>query len=251
MLSTRLIGGLANNLFQIAQVFSFSKKHGIDYCVPVEVINPHIPGRGAYIFPGIKYCDNPPTDLLPYKEKHFHYEEIPKMDNVCFDGYWQSENFFIEHKEELLKALGFDWQMNKGWVSLHYRAADYRMQQEYHPVITEDYIDRAIFYFYLRGYKKFFVCSDEIETIKGILSQDKYSGGEIYFDYSENQSEIDDLQEGSCCQHQIISNSAFSLWQHILNKNPDKICIAPKIWFGESLKHHDLKDLYPPKSIIL
>lgn len=237
-------------MWQMAFLLSYAKKHGLDYCVPTKVINPHISGKQeAYRFPGIIYHSDPPP-LTIWNEPHFHYAEIPPMDNVCFVGYFQSWRYYDEYREDVLKAFGFPWKMNKGVVSLHYRAGDYKKWNDYHPIVSEEYIEKAVYYFAQRGYYNFLVFSDEIETIREILTKQDRFPAMIKFEYSEGKDEIEDLVAISCCQHHVCANSTFSWWGAWLNQNENKIIMMPQKWFGDKIQN-DTKDLYLPTSVIL
>lgn len=244
MVTTRLIGGIGNQLFQSAMIFSFSKKYFVNYFLPTTVINPHVPGKAAYKFPGFVYSDQP-HNLQEYKEKSFRYELLPPMDNVCFNGYWQSHLYFNEHRNELLQALDFPYKKDKWTVAIHVRRGDYLNYPDHHPVVSEAYIEKAIAFFQQRGYFKYKCFSDDIDWCKQNIVE---RGFELEF--SEGKDEIKDLSDASCCSHQIGSNSSFSWWCYYLNQNKNKIGVFPKNWFGPML-NHDISDLLLPNSILL
>jgi len=243
MNTIRLIAGMGNQLFQTAMIFSHSKKYQINYCVPTKVIAPHIPGKEAYRFAGINYLANPP-ELQEYKEKSFRYEEIPPVDNVCFNGYWQSWKYFDEYREELLEALGFPYKADDSHVAIHVRRGDYLQYPNHHPTITPEYLAKAIRFMRQRGYYQFKVFSDDLQWCRETLGDSKN------FTYVEGQDEMQDLIDMSCCAHQIGSNSSYSFWGYYLNKKKDKIGIFPKKWFGPALSH-DISDLILPNSILM
>lgn len=232
----------------MAFVISYSKKHGIDYVVPKQVVNPHIAGRGAYIFPGVVYADNI-EPLEVYKESAFYYQEIPPMDNVCFHGSFQSQKYFNEYKDDVLRAFGFQWRMKNGYCSIHVRRGDYINWADWHPPVSPEYLYKAVEYVVSKAPQiKFRVFSDGIDWCKEIFSLPGFN--EHYFEYSEGRTEIEDLEGISFCEHNIGSNSSFSIWGDYLNQNPNKMSFFPKDWFGPKFDHNT-KDLYPPNAIIL
>lgn len=250
MISIRLEGGLCNQMTMIAFLLAYSLKHDIEYVVPKYVNNPHIPSKPAYIFPGIKYSDNIPP-LPPYQEKHFHYQDIPKMDNVCFLGFWQSLRYFDDYRDEIIKAFGFTWELKKGYCSIHVRRDDYLKWPDHHPPVTEKYLRNAIEYIFsmTKSKVKFIFYSDDLDWCKN-FGEKMFVNYPDIAEYSEGKTELQDLQEASCCENNIGSNSIFSLWISYLNQNPDKICTFPRKWFGPLLPHN-VDDLYPPYATIV
>lgn len=248
MVSIQLQGGLSNQMFMSAFIWVYAKKHDLDYCIPKNVLNPHVAGKAAYEFPGFKYCDTEP-DLPIVTEPHFHYTEFPRMDNVKFFGYFQSWRYFDEYREKLLEALGFAWRHKKEYCSVHVRRDDYLQQSEYHPPVSVDYLYSAMRLIWSEDSEIIFrVFSDDIWWCRETFSFPGFSDFKIQ--YSEGTHEIEELEKMSCCAHNIAANSAYSWFGAYLNQNPDKITIFPRTWFGPALQH-DISDLIPPNSILL
>lgn len=249
MVRISLEGGLGNQLFMQAFIFAYAKKYHVQYCVGTNVINPHVYDKqvynlSAYRFPGINYCSDP-HDLQVVKENGFRYQEFAPMDNVCFSGFFQSAKYFDEYRNELLEAFDLPYKKNKGVVAIHVRRGDYLDYPDHHPVVTKEYLEKAIYFFQQRGYYKFKCFSDGLDWCEENLLD---KGVEIEF--SKGQTEMQDLIDISCCEHQIGSNSSFSWWGHYLNQNKNKWGVFPKTWFGKLL-NHDITDLILPNSIVM
>ena len=58
-----------------------------------------------------------------YKEKYFHYDhDVTKIKNsMYFSGYWQSEKYFLDCKNIILKILHLKQQLSD--KSKHYKQA--------------------------------------------------------------------------------------------------------------------------------
>lgn len=228
MVTVNLIGGLGNNLFQIAATIGYAEQHGLQF-----------------YFPPQKYFKNLPTkensEDIVYKEKSFSYDEIPYYPSVCLSGYFQSEKYFSHCRKKILKVVGFSKQKVIK-ISIHVRRGDY-LQTECHPVVTLDYLNSAINYFKLKGFKDkdFLIFTDDKVWCKENFPTFEIAKG----------NELEDLESMSRCVHNIISNSSYSWWAAWVNDNKFKEVIAPKIWFSGSKSDIDLKDLLPIKWIKL
>ncbi len=179
------------------------------------------------------------------KEKTFNFnnDTLKKTDEAYLDGYWQSEKYFkniedIIHKEFTLKdELNENLQKITGEIkktnsiSLHIRRGDYANDSKtnsYHGLCPMAYYNQAI--------KKItdeikepvlFIFSDDIDWVKENLKTN------FPVAFIKGNRDYEDLILMSLCKHNIIANSSFSWWGAWLNKNPDKIVVAPKNWFND------------------
>lgn len=246
MVTTKLMGGLGNQLFMIAATIAYAAKHNMDYVIPLKVENPHYPDQKPYIFPFVKYSDEK-HEIPLYNEPFFAYQEIPKMESVCLNGYWQSEKYFAEYRDLILKSFGFEYKRCENVIAIHVRRGDYLRLPDYHPAVTMDYISKAVQLFKNAAYSKFKVFSDDMAWCKENINSTTFPN--LSFEYSDGKSEIEDMVYASHCDHLIGSNSTFSWWVHYLCQYPQKIATFPATWFGRFLMQHDTKDLYPKNCI--
>ena len=178
-----------------------------------------------------------------YREKDISYkEEIWKMTNGYFHGFWQSEKYFYDIEDILRNefvlsdTVQFDLvnrQMqlkikeDQKAVSVHIRRGDYLENPMYGGICTKEYYKKAIDYIKQRVENaKFYLFSNDMPYV-----QDRFRGEE--FVYVENNSEDKgyiDLYLMSLCKHHIIANSSFSWWGAWLNAAKSKIVVAPSIW---------------------
>jgi hypothetical protein len=199
-----------------------------------------------------------------YREPHFFFDpQLARQALPLFmDGYWQSERYFADIAPLLLQELTppapfeaenaalADQITGSNAVSLHVRRGDYVTNAHtnaYHGVCSLDYYKAAIEH--MREHvpsPHLFVFSDDAEWTKANLASDLPT---TYVIANPPERGFRDLQLMSLCQHHIIANSSFSWWGAWLNSNPNKIVVAPKIWF--SAGDNDTRDLVPSEWVQL
>lgn len=222
---------LGNVLFQISATIAYARKHGMDYFSPKD--------EYSHYFPKLKIGVQ--SNFPEYKEPCFEYKEIPYMPNVRLTGFWQSEKYFENCKDEILDLFGAGQGGFTDTIALHNRLGDYKTYSDRFTVLGEDYFAKAMSIFYSRGYTKFLVFSDGMEETKAMLNSEKYP--HLEFIYSAEKDPYKDMRIGSACAGNIISASSFSWWQAYLNTNPDRIVVAPKKWFPHDELNY--KDVVP------
>ena len=93
----------------------------------------------------------------------------------------------------------------------------------------------------------FYIFSDDINWCKQNI---RLPGDTIYIeDEFAGEKSCGHFALMMACKHFIIPNSSFAWWAAWLNSNPNKIVIAPKVWFHNSM--WDTKDILPPNWIKL
>ena len=256
MITTKIMGGLGNQMFQYAAGKSLSLRLGVSLKLDVsyfrgqnlreyELIFFNIEEDIAYShlqFPwGKKFLERMGLTSY-YREKHFHYDANFESLGVpiCLEGYWQSYKYFMAIDEVIKnvfvpKENSIDPELleevkSANVVSVHFRRGDYLSDDKTnseHGVLESDYYHNAILTIKNNVPNPvFFVFSDEIEWVK---KQSFFSDKAIYITGKKN---YEDLYLMSLCRHNIIANSTFSWWGAWLNANPNKLVIAPHKWFN-------------------
>jgi hypothetical protein len=241
LIVTKLQGGLGNQLFQWAASKSLSVRYNTDCYFDLSYFN--TPSTGLVSKWNLE-IDKLNIDFKSYQFgkinlnliiDDFCYREID--NNSFLDGYWQSEKYFIDIENIIRGELKVNSDihnyiinkypvLNDNTVSLHVRRGDYLNLQDYHPIQTIDY------------YNKAYDIINDLNISVVVLSNDiNWCKENIKFDnitYIEGETNIVDLYIMSLCEHNVIANSSFSWWGAWLNDNKNKKVIAPVNWFGPS-----------------
>ena len=249
MIIIKIHGGLCNQLFQWAYGYALSKEHDVyfdtsffdnqntmspvsirDYELP-NIINREIPIVTKEIFEEFS------SKSVQMVLDNFYYSNIKfeKNKNYYLNGYWQSELFFNNVKDEIINSFKFpelnDFDFTDS-CSIHIRRGDYLKLQGMHTHQTLDYYEKALEVVNPKG--KVFVFSDDIKWCEKNLN----FKNQIFM---KENSNIEDLRYMSLCSNNIMANSSFSWWGSYLNNNPNKIVVCPKNWFGNNTNDSDIK----------
>ena len=176
----------------------------------------------------------------------FH-PELLTMRNGYFQGFWQTERYFLSVARSLRAELTFKQPLDDGnrriaedigscnAVSIHVRRGDYvkkRRLETVGSVCSPRYYRNAIDHVgaHVRQ-PRFFVFSDDAAWVRENVKVDNA----VHVDINTGRASFRDMQLMSLCKHNIIANSSFSWWGAWLNAHPGKLVLAPDVWLrGES-----------------
>lgn len=263
MIYCNLRGGLANIMFQIAATYAIAKDNNtnfsfpnfnnhLDYLNNDNTYNPSLKTSHNYklLFDEKIYSNINPLPRPPYKIERFpfHYKKPENNESVLIDGFFQSEKYFIHHKNDIINLFKGDNSLHETIItkygdslshkitSIHVRRGDYVNHPNHHPTQDLNYYNLAV-ELLDNDTDYFYIFSDDIDWCK-----ENFKGGKYVF-IEDNLDYIDLLIMGKC-RNNIIANSSFSWWGAWLNCNSDKKVVAPKKWFGKAI-NHNTEDLIP------
>lgn len=271
--------GLGNQMFQYAASYAIARRRNSDLYIclkkrdvprnyqNVTILNKPDPfdrsyGLGRFKIPHDKLLIKPTgsrmacESLLKGSKNYLTFTaneetmvkcQIPANRIVKINGYFESEIFFHEYKEELLNMFVPDnvEAMEKETkeilkrieetesICVHVRRRDFndnerRLPDSYY-MEAMTLMEKKLLAKNLIFNRTFFVFSDDIssvaETFKETINIDKKHY--VVFVSNENFSRYHDLFLMTKCKHLIMANSTFSWWAAYLNRHKDKIVIAP------------------------
>lgn len=193
-----------------------------------------------------------------YSEPHFYYDKdfYSNPADCYLEGYWQSEKYFKTIANEIRSEYNLNDSsqyensnivtkiLKHPSVGIHIRRGDYvsdTVTNKLHGVLDNSFYTKAAGILNSKIISpKFYVFTDDKKWVRRHFK----------FDYTfelvdEKWEPIYDMFLMSKCCHQIIANSSFSWWAAWLNKNKNKIVVAPKKWFKNKYRNEQTIDLIP------
>ena len=167
---------------------------------------------------------------------------LSRKGSAYYDGYWQSEDYFKDIRNDILKAFTFpafdeknkaysEIIVNSNSLSIHVRRGDFVNHPLYKDICTLQYYQDAIKRICaLAKIDHAFIFSNDIQWCEDNLSLFLNDQMTTYIDWNKGSQSYNDIHLMSLCKHNIIANSSFSWWGAWLNPNPDKVVISPRIW---------------------
>ena len=276
------MGRLGNQMFEYATLRGIAANKGYQWCIPptshkgIENYSLH----EAFTMPSVKssnrgFLDNNHAPVVG--ERYFHFDEdllnlCP--DNISLQGFFQSEKYFKNIKDEILSEYTFhDYILNPckemiesfdtAPIFLHVRRGDpnlvdprgfkwaYTECASQHPPQPIEYYEKAL--------KEFpedvpvVVCSDSPDWVQEqeFFASDRFAVSVPEDKYADGSYEpYLDLCLMSLCSGAIIANSSMSWWGAWLQNGRGKV-VAPKMWFGPAYPNNDTKDLYLEDWVVL
>lgn len=267
MIVVQLIGGLGNQLFQYAAAKALALETKQKLYLDVSQFESYkLHNYALNHFNVISKTYKKPNRYLrkikSFYQKNTFYKEVDfgynpdlislKGNTVYLEGYFQSEKYFIKYEKEIRDDFEVISSLKKDTadtikkiesvnsVSIHIRRGDY-LNNPLHNTSKEEYYTKALEIIESKVVNPvYFVFSDDMNWVKANFSTNQET---VFIDFNDASTNFEDLKLMAACKHNVVANSSFSWWGAWLNKNSDKIVIAPKLWFNDH--SINIKDIIP------
>jgi hypothetical protein len=253
MIGVKLEGRLGNQLFQYAFAFSFSKRNKQYFFIDQEKFE--FSGRKYFRLPGFnKYKNRVLLEIFKFKYGSNVDSEDQNLGcilnlktfkdkNVLINGYFQSFDYFIENKKEILNEFKikskFQKLFNKEYGSLFKQNKIIGVHIRKTDIVTLGILEgkpkdaSMPLDYYLNTFNEI----NNFSEYKVVFATDDVQWARQHFAHLPNSiinenEEIIDFQILMNADVVITSNSTFSWWAAFLNPNENKKIFAPKLWFG-------------------
>ncbi len=293
MIVVKLLGGLGNQLFQYAAGRSLAAKHGVELLMDMDFFKegqdkifaeaygmPVRPFELDKLYCRIKTASPERIyrivnrsrfsklvdKIMAYPRYHLQENQAfppvapgRKID-IYLDGYWQSENYFLDIEKIIREEFRFRGPFNTGTeqlaaeirknehaVSVHIRRGDYlasEAMKNWLGVCSVEYYQKAFEHIGKRiGNPFYYVFSDDLDWVnENIVGNNTHMRA---VGHNRGNDSWQDMYLMSLCKHHVIANSSFSWWGAWLDPNPGKIVVAPEKWFVEASLHNQVKNIVP------
>lgn len=275
MVIIKMSGGLGNQMFQYAlgqKFISMGKKVKYDLSFynervqnlrkfELDIFHVDCPvvsdreltrfGRGGSLISRLKQRTGWDKQKIYEEDLDLGYQpRIFELDDIYLSGYWQSELYFKDIREQILSVYRIPEKMNEesmellskigeeNSVSIHVRRGDYLSEENcrvYGGICTDDYYNKAIEYMRKDlAAPRFYIFTNDTEWARR-----KFKGNDMRIvECNNKENNYFDMFLMSFCKANIIANSSFSWWGAWLNQNQDKKVISPDKWFN----NHSVSD---------
>ena len=248
-LTIKLIGGLGNQLFQLAALESIAKQGGKEFFIHTLKSNFFVNGKDTvhsteqYFTTIFKNWCNfyRQNSFVIIRESSEICSKINKLTffNYCLQGYFQDYTYIELIKSSFIPRLLFNESILLKYpeisssIFVHVRGLDFLYLSDF-KVDLENYYTKC---FELCKDFPIVVFTNDISHTNTILK------GKIYT--IVNESEVDTLYLMSKCKGGILSTSTFAWWGAYLT--PNRPIYVPSYWN----KSADIKKLYLPEWTIV
>lgn len=256
--SVSIMGGLGNQMFQLAAAFAYAKKYNGNFKIlRNKLVNDGRPIYWDSILSNFTpyLVDSLPSGLSTWQEiSATQYSEIIPLEKngIILNGYLQSSKYFNDNStindikalfkpsDEYVKLISTKYKYlidNKDRVVVvHARRTDYCMNSHMinvHGPLTIGYYRKAVTT----------ICEYVKEPIFLLISDDNKYWHDMFkyipelnkknTHYLDNENDVNTIILMQQFYHFIIANSTFSWWGAWLANDPKKV-IVPAKWFGPS-----------------